>query len=606
MDAKQLARNILNHLGGADNIEEMIYCSNRLRFKLTDPSKVRTESLNATDGVMEFITRNGMFQVVVSKDIEEVYRHLKKYYILDSRGKSLRNEQTNLLERACLCLSYIFMPILPILLSAGLVKVVLTLLVSANFVLKDGMFYYVVSLFLQIIFRYYPLLIALSAAQYYRCNRGIAIIVAAVLLHSERIEESASIFAILVVVYLAAKVEYLIEQILDQEIFYYFRHLIVLAIMIPIALLVIGPIGSYAGYIFALGILSISQLVGFLVPAIIGFLYPILIFFGMQYGIMDISTSLSGTLGIDSLIGPGLIAAYIAQGVAAWMAAFYIREKKVRNLGILSGVASFGGVVEPGILGINLRLSKPLFSGMVSGGVIGLLFGLVGIRSVDKSLPGVLTLFAGRRLIINVLCILIAILIAALITYLIEFREVKKEEKITYLLPIRDHHEKASRDISRFQETEGEVVYAPLQGRVMPLAFVNDSVYAQETMGKGVAILPEEDILYAPLDGEVMVLFEKGNGIGIQSEEGAEIFIHIGINTSAIEEELFHTYVKIGDSIKKGDRLIQFDRNRIKDLGYDMITPISICNCDEYVDVISMIHQDIKAGSPMTKLVRRN
>lgn len=363
-------------------------------------------------------------------------------------------------------------------------------------------------------------------------------------------------------------------------------------IMGTLGLSVLGPIGSVVGEYLAVFFTFLSTNASWAPAVLIGGLLPLMVMFGLHNGVAPLGVMQMSNLGYDSIFGPGCVCSNIAQGTAALVVALRTREAKTKQLSISGGVTALMGITEPVLYGVNLPKKYPLVAAMIGGGCGGLYAGLTHTHRFatgSSGLPAVL-LYIGDNSLDCFINIIIALVISAVVTAV-----------VTYILSIR--FETGVADGNKQQETDrmaeesrtGETVEihrekgevkAPLKGSLIPLAEIGDGVFSEGVLGKGCGIRPDEGCVYAPFPGTVVSVADTKHALGLASEDGVELLIHVGIDTVALKGEGFHPLVKEGDSIACGQKLLEFDKEAIAQK-YPTVTAVIVTNSDDF-ETVSM------------------
>ena len=627
MDYKKLAYDLLPLVGGSDNISKLTHCATRLRFEFCDRSKVDAGAIEKTQGVISVVEKGGQFQVVVGNDVPITYRALINE-MGGTAGKASGNsgsdagseeEKPSVINRIVSVISTTFTPVIPALIGGGMIKAVLSILVLCG--LDDtSSTYAILNLISDAAFYFMPILLAYGAAIKFECNPVLAMTLACALLHPtwsvmvsagesidffhipvRLVDYSYSVIPIILSIWIMSYVEKLAEKYTPSIIKFFLKPLIILFVSVPIALLIVGPFGSFLNTVVESAANAINARASWLLPMLMGAFQPFLVLTGTAWAMTPIATVQISSLGYEIVNGPGMLASNIAQGGATLAVALKTKDKQLKQLASSSGFTAVMGITEPCLYGVILKLKKPLIASMIGGGVGGVYAGISGLVRYAFVSPGLAALpaFIGENPM-NI--------VHAVITCIISFAAAFAA---TWIMGFDDLAEKSTKpageDAPDSQSSTGKIshsaeVVSPLNGTIVPLSEVHDAVFSQKVLGDGIAVLPLDGTVYAPADGTVTTLFETKHAIGLESAQGAEILIHIGIDTVNLEGKYFTTHVKTGDSVKKGDLLVTFDKAAIEQEGYETITPVLITNTEHYTRIEASSGQDIKAGDLLLKL----
>lgn len=615
MNYQNLAKEILEKVGGEKNISGLTHCATRLRFNLKDDSKAQTEVLKKVDGVMGVVNKGGQYQVIIGSDVASVYQPLTKMANIQDEGVEEHKSNKKLLERLIDTLSGIFTPILPAITAAGMIKAVLSLLLAFSLVSKESSTYQVLNFMADAAFYFLPILLANSAAKKFRCNPYLAMMLGGVLLHPTFVSMVAaskesgetirlfmlpitnagyasSVVPIILIVWFLSYVEPIADRISPKPIKFFTKPLISVLVVGVAGLAVIGPIGTIISNVIATGVNSLNQYCSWLVPALVGALTPLLVMTGTHYGLVPIGINNRMTIGYDTLIYPGMLGSNVAQGGAALAVAFKSKKSEIKQLASSAGITAVCGITEPALYGVNLRFKTPLYSAMIGGGVSGFLMGILNVKNYTGGSPGFLTLpsYLGGESLNDFYFACMGAALSVVIAFVISY--------ILYKDPVEESEDKLeSQSVSSESNSHNAMkVVSPLKGTVVPLNQVNDPTFAEEILGKGVAIEPEDGRVLSPVDGTIATIFETGHAVGLLSDEGAEVLIHVGLDTVQLKGKYFSVKKAAGDKVKKGDCLLEFDLEKIRSEGYDTITPVIISNHSQYQAVKTAATGHIEAG----------
>lgn len=619
MDYSKLAGSILKNVGGEKNVSNVTHCATRLRFSLKDTSKANIEDVKKIKGVMGVVNKGGQFQVIVGSDVPNVYAEVLKLGDFQKGSSTDGGEKKGVVTAVLDVISGIFTPILPAITGAGMLKAVLALLTALGVMSTDSQNYYILNFISDAAFFFLPMLLAFTSAAKFKCNPYMAVTVAGVLLHpsfSALVTQgkavnfiglpvtlasySSSVIPIILSVWLMSYVEKFVDKISPKPIKFFSKPLITLLVVAPIALIAIGPLGTVVGLYLGKGINFINGKAGWLVALLMGAFSPLLVMTGMHYGLMPLSMQQFASVGYEAIMIPGMLAANVAQGGAALCVAVKTKNKELKQLAGSSGLTAVLGITEPAMYGVNLKLKKPFIGVMIGGGVAGLYAGIVGLKSFGFASPGLasIPIFIGpnaSNFINAIITCVIAFVVAFAATWILGFEDPLEEE---------DVKEEDNEKLPKREPLKNKInIASPLTGEVVPLSKVSDETFAQEIMGKGIAIIPAKGRVVSPVNGKVQAIFKTKHAIGLISEEGAEVLIHIGIDTIRLEGKHFTAHVENGDTVKVGDILVEFDMNAIKAEGYDIVTPVIVTNTADYLEVVPKEMKQVKEGDNILTII---
>lgn len=599
---EQLAHDIVEKVGGKGNINHVYHCQTRLRFTLADESKADTNALEAMDGVAKVILNAGVYQIVIGTHVKDVFEEIEPLVDLKERKDEKPAEKKNPLTVVIDFVAGTFQPVIPALSGAGMVKAVLALLVVMKVIDNTSQTYYLLNLFADGVFYFLPMLLAFTEAQKLKCNPILAVSVAAIMLHPNwgalvaagdpvsffdiipftLATYTSSVIPIILVVLVQSYVEKILNKWIQKCVELVFVPMLTFLIMGTLAFSVLGPIGSIVGNYLADFFNFLSDNASWAPAVLIGGFLPIMVMFGLHNGVAPLGVMQMGTLGYDSIFGPGCVCSNIAQATASAVVALRTKDKKLKQLAISGSITAYMGITEPTLYGVNLPKKYPLIAAMIGGGLGGLYAGLTHTHRFatgSSGLPAVL-LYIGDDTMTFFYNILIALVITVISTAIITYALSLKFEKKEVL---------AEEEAPALEEKKDTLIACPVKGTILPLSEAKDEAFASEALGKGVVIEPADGIVVAPFDGTIVTLFPSKHAIGIVSEDGAEVLIHIGINTVELNGKYFDANVKQGDVVKAGQTLVTFDKAAIEKEGYCSQVMVIVTNTNAYTDVTALV-----------------
>lgn len=608
-----LATQIIALVGGKENVANVYHCQTRLRFTLVDNLKADTEALEKLDGVTKVIINAGQYQIVIGTHVADVFEEIEK--LVEISQYTTTQEKKGIFDTIIDFVAGTFQPIIPALSGAGMVKAVLALLVVFNVITTDSQTYYMLNVFADGVFYFLPILIAFTQAQKLKCNPILAAGVAAMLLHPNwsalvtagdavnffnvipftLASYGSSVIPIILIIFVQSYVEKFLNKHIPKSINIVFVPMLTFLIMGTLAFSVLGPIGAIVGNYLATVFTFLAENASWAPALIIGTFLPIMVMFGIHNGVVPLGIMQMSQLGYDSIFGPGCVCSNMAQATAGAVVAFVTKDKTTKETAIPGSITAYMGITEPLLYGVNLPKRYPLIASMIGGGLGGLYAGLTHAHRFatgSSGLPAVL-LYIGDNTMTYFYNIIIAIVISIISTAIITFVLAKHFEK---------KETTDNLDTTQAPVITGQEVMSPLTGEVLPIEKAEDEVFASKVMGDGVVILPETTDVYAPFDGTIATLFPTKHAIGLVSDKGAEILIHIGINTVDLNGEGFKAFVKQGDSVTKGDKLISFDKVAIENAGYSSQTMVIITNGSNYNQIIKHDNQFSQTGDLILEL----
>lgn len=597
MTEKELASTLLMLVGGKQNIVAVEHCMTRLRFNLKDSSQADTQKILNIQGIISVVDKGGQYQIVIGNTVKDVYKEFIK--LGDFQNNEISDEKKGIVNKILDTISGIFIPIVPALAGAGMLKALLALLTMLKVVAPDSQTYQFLNFMGDSVFYFMPIIIAASASKKFHVNQFVAMGIGAILMHPtfmnmiavakesqtgleifglpvSLVSYSSSVIPIILAIWFMSYVEPITDRYMPKSIRIFMTPLITMLVVGIATLVAIGPLGNICGQLLGDAIGMLNHYVSWLVPLLVGTFTPLMVMTGMHYGLIPIGINLLATTGFDTVAGPGMMVSNIAQGGASLAVAFRCKNTEIKSLAASAGISAVCGITEPAMYGISLRFKKPLIAAMIGGGATGLFIGIMGVGRYAQVSPGLFALpsFLGEKGISNLIYAIIGCAIAFIVSFIISF-----------ILGIDEPKEDVKLNEQKEIKLDDEEIFAPLKGQVISLDKVNDSVFSSGSLGKGMAIIPSEGKIYAPADGTISAFFETGHAIGVTSKHGAEILIHVGIDTVNLKGKYFYPKVKQNEQVKKGELLLEFDLNKMKEEGYDCTTMIIVTNSQQYTSV---------------------
>ncbi|MDQ0049785.1 PTS system beta-glucosides-specific IIC component [Paenibacillus polymyxa] len=608
MSDKELSKKIVTLVGGEENVNSVFHCATRLRFKLKDRTKADKAALEATPGVITVVESSGQFQVVIGNNVGQVFEHMMAETNLQDADnpnakKEESTEKTNFLGKAVDIISSIFSPILGALAGAGLLKGLLALILSFQWINDKSGTYLILSAASDSVFYFLPVFLAITSSRKFKTNTFVSVAIAGALVYPaviaavsnpERlaflgipiilINYSSSVIPIILAVWVQSYVERWFNSFIHQSVKNIIVPMLSLLVVIPLTFLAFGPVGNLISQGLANGFTWVYNLSPLIAGAVAGAFWQVFVIFGVHWGFVPVMLSNIATLGYDTML-PMLTAAVLSQAGATLGVFLKSRNTQMKALAGSSTLAAIFGITEPTIYGITLKLKKPFIYACISGAIGGAIIASGGAHAQSFALPGLLALptYFGPGFLWVVIGLLVAFVLAVVLVMILGFDDPKEETAKTEASPIK-------KEVA----IEKEILVSPLQGKVLPLEQSSDVAFASGAMGKGILIDPTEGVLTSPVNGTITTVFPTGHAIGITSNDGAEILIHVGVNTVKLKGQFFDKRVKEGDVVKQGQSLLEFDIEQIKAAGYTTTTPIIVTNSAQYLDVLNTMETEVK------------
>ncbi|MEC0282843.1 beta-glucoside-specific PTS transporter subunit IIABC [Terribacillus saccharophilus] len=627
-DYPKLAGDILKAVGGEENIVNATRCATRLRLVLKRSKPSAKQEVNSLPGVITVVENNGQFQVVIGQHVGEVYDEFAKLVNLDTSDTDEDAPKGSILNRVIATMSAVFAPFIYILAAAGILQGALILINLPFPSFEDTSTYQVISFISWAPFTFLPIFIAITASRHFKSNMYIAVAATAALVSPDWATMAASIgegnsmnflglpltettytSSVLPPLFLVWILSYL-ERFLNKRIHEVVRPIIVpllsILIMVPLTLVVIGPITTLGANGIANGYNFLAEYAPWLAGAIIGAFWQVIVIFGVHWGITPLALANYDLYGRDSFQAYQTIAV-IAQVGAVIGVILKAKSKEVKRIGTSAGITGLFGITEPAIYGVTLRFKKPFIIGCISGAVGAIVASFFNpFYFAYAGLPGPLTIVNGinSEYPMSIWGILIGVAIAIVLPIiLIQIFGFGEDAAAQADSSVAADKKDAKAEASAAENNE-EVVHAPLSGKLLALEQVPDEVFSSGAMGKGLAIEPNENKVYAPFDGTIVMLAPTKHAIGLRSMSGAEVLIHVGLDTVKLNGEPFTLHVKEGDRVKQGDVLSEFDSEAIEAAGVQTITPIIVTNPANYKEIIIDDTETTTQGNDLLTVVK--
>ena len=635
MDYSITARQIIDLLGGEKNIKSLAHCMTRLRFGLADDSGIDDEKVKNVPGVLGVVRTGAQYQVIIGNNVQTCFAEINKLISVGENRSaekekepfSLKNFGASLLD----AVSGSIAPVIPVILGCGMVKILLILFDMIG-ISSELPTYQILTIIGDAGYYFLPLLIAYSASKKFNCHTTLSMAVVAVLLHPSLIDMiseqsttflrvpvtsasySSTVIPALLTVWMISKLEPLADRIFKSWTRTLLKPMAILLVCVPIELIILAPLGTIIGQGMAVVLSTAYNVAPWLTIGVYSALLPLVVMCGMHVAVFPYIFSNLDSLGYDYLQLPAMLAYNLGQAGAALAVAVKTRNKDLKATATAAAVsAGMGGITEPALYGVTLRLRKPLFASMIASGITGVFIGAVGIKAFAFSGPCLLSfpMFISSEYASNMILACIAAVASVVITFVLtlvmgwedpeEENGLEKEAGTENRMksgnaenPLVDERNENSTAQEEFR------VGSPLSGKVIDLSEVKDETFSSGVLGQGIAVEPSEGIVYAPFDGVVSTIFPTLHAIGLTDDTGMiDLLIHIGMDTVELNGEGYKAFCKAGDRIKKGDKLIEFDIELIKSRGYDTTTPVLVSNSQDFSEVLKLKLGEIAHDEPV-------
>ncbi|RXT30690.1 PTS beta-glucoside transporter subunit EIIBCA [Lacticaseibacillus chiayiensis] len=654
MDYSEVARSIVKAVGGKQNIRSLTHCVTRLRFYLKDEQKASDTAVKDIDGVLGVNHQSGQYQIIIGNGVGTYYDNIMALGGIqaanaDTTSDAAEDEtkgHTNLFDTFANFISSCMSPLIPALIGGGMMKVIVILLPLIHVLSTNSQTYKILAIFGDAPFYFLPVMLAFTAANYFKVSQILAVVIAGIMIHPDFLamvnaakpvhfigipvtlfNYSSSVIPILMVVWAMKYIEKGLKRVIPNSIKSIALPLLEIFIMGFLALIVIGPIGSFAGKGLSAAILFIQSKVGWLAMSLMAAFMPLIVMTGMHWAFAPIFLAASVATP-DSLILPAMLAANVAQGAASLAVAIRTKNEKTRQVaGAASISALLAGVTEPSLYGVTLKYRRPLYASMIAGGITGLFMGIVHLKAFAFAVPSFVALpqFMSNGQTQNFMFALIALVMSFVMSFVLtlvlgwddgpETTSVPKQKSnlATNEPALALADDTGSNGTVTESETDSDTVssgvrttkriYSPVQGELITMASIPDDTFAKGMLGKGCGIIPEDNHFYAPFDGTVETVFPTKHAIGLKSKTGIELLIHIGLDTVDLKGKPFTAHVSQGDHVKQGQLLMDADLKAIKAAGYDITTPLVVTNSKDFVEVTTSDKTQVSTQDPVLYII---
>lgn len=646
MSYQQLAREIINEVGGRDNIINVMHCATRLRFKLKDQTLAQSERLKAHPGIIMVVVSGGQFQVVIGNHVHDVYQEICRQNGPDEEAAEAATAEKpgNVFNRLIDIISAIFTPFLGVMAGSGILKGLLALSVACGWLSPASGTYQIWYAASDALFYFFPLVLGYTAGKKFGGSPFLTLTIGGALTHPLMIQAfqlstqtdassvaflgmpvtflnySSSVIPIIFAAWISCWLEKQCGKVLPAVIKNFFTPLICLMITVPLTFLLIGPAATWLSQGLAHGYQAIYALAPWLAGLVIGGIWQVCVMFGLHWGLVPLMMNNLAVLGQDTLL-PLVLPAVMGQVGASLGVMLRTHDAQLKVLAGSGATAGVFGITEPAVYGVTLPNRRPFIFGCIGGALGGAITGFCGVSAYSFGLASIFSLAqfippAGIDMSVwgASLGSLLALLVGCILTLIAGLpartnsTAKNAAEAVKNVAALPDSAASHRADIAPLAPAvidNADTLLAPLSGQLLALAKVADTTFASGLLGAGAAIVPHDNYVLAPFHGEVASLFATRHAIGLLSHSGIELLIHVGIDTVKLNGQYFTAHVKPGDTIQPGDLLIEFDRQAIKDAGFDLTTPVIISNSEDYAAVVTLANNElIPSGAPFLGVQR--
>lgn len=649
-----LAKTIIKDVGGKDNVISVVHCTTRLRFKLKDEKKANDDALKDTDGVVTVVKAGGQYQVVIGNEVADVYEAVLKEGGFSGGGQvaddDLDDSNMSLMDKAIDLISGIFTPILGPMAAAGMIKGLTAMCASFGWLAKTSGTYEVLYAIGDGFFYFLPLILAITSAKKFKVDRFTAITIGAAMcypamvamnsskkvlfdlfngtfLHSQvhatflgipiiSMNYTSTVIPIILAVWFASVVEKWCKKWIPTVVKTFLVPFVTLLIVVPLTFLIIGPLATWIGNALAAITSAVYNFSPVLAGILLGGFWQVFVIFGVHWGFVAVMMSNIAALGYDPILGLSLGASFAQIGVVLAIL-LQTKDQKLKGIALPAFLSGIFGVTEPAIYGVTLPRKKPFVLSCIAAGIGGGLIGFFGTKMYMMGGMGVFVIPAAigpkTGVDMSVYGLMIAMAVSFVLGFILQMvlgkksvdqaYDEKQAKTVQEVANQADTIAKAAPSLASTSDLNVSTeLVSPLAGELLPLSEVKDEVFSSGAMGEGIAVEPSEGVLHAPADGKVVMTFPTGHAIGMKTSDGAEILMHIGMDTVNLQGHGFETLVAKGDEVKAGDELVKFDIDAIHAKGYVVTTPIVVTNSKDYEKITVVSQGKVKVGQEILDL----
>ncbi|OCA98734.1 beta-glucoside-specific PTS transporter subunit IIABC [Clostridium beijerinckii] len=629
MDYSIVAKEIIEKIGGVNNVSSVIHCMTRLRFTLKDESIVNDDQVKKIKGVMGVMKKGGQYQIIIGNEVSKCYKEVLKLgnFSDSANNTESSNEKQNIITKVLDVVSGSMSATMPAIIGAGMVKVLVVLLTTIGLLSNTSQTYTILSALGDATFYFLPMILVISTSKKFNINPYTFAAVIGVMVYPDFVKllgagspvsfiglpvttasYGYSVIPVILMAWVMKYIEEIVDKITPAVTKNFLKPMLILLIAMPIAIIVIGPLGFLVGKGLSTVMYTIQDKANWIALPLMAAFMPLIVMTGMHWAFVPMALTALASPGYETLLLVAMLPSNLAQGASALAVSLKSKNKDLKQVASASSISALlAGVTEPAMYGVTIKYKKPLIASMIASGIAGLYAGIVALKVYVFATPALISIVQfidpnGSSNFINALITAaIAIVGSFALTWIIGFDDPANEESEESLIENKMEVKEAALD--KAEAKSEAIILAPIEGKSVSLSQVNDITFSEEIMGKGAAIIPSKGIAVSPVNGVISALFETKHAIGITAEDGTEILIHIGLDTVKLGGKHFIAHVKSGDKVKIGDLLVEFDIEAIKREGYEVITPVLVTNSSDYKDVLSLIDKDVKEKDELIKVI---
>lgn len=615
------AKEIVGLVGGEANVASLVHCATRLRFELKDGSKFQKEKLEKLSYVLKVLVSGGQYQVVIGPNVDAYYDAIFAVAKIEGGNNTTlqSTEKVKLSDKILKVISGAFSPLIPLMAGSGMIKALLTLFTTIGVMSDSSSTYLILSAAGNACFYFMPVFLGITISKQLKANAFVGEAIGAALLEPNftgllsaegavnflgipvtPIDYQATIFPIFIAILVYAYLDKSLRKVTPQSLQYFLVPMVCLMIMVPFTVILFGPVGTTIGNYVSSFVMWLFSISGTLAGIVLGAAYPFLTMLGLHWGFTPITLQNLDQFGGDIIEGVCVCAVWAQMGIALGS---YLKAQKNSKLKSIAGptfiTGFFAGVTEPILYSIVMEYKRLMVVVAISGACGGAIAGTLGVTMDAYVFHNIFSaaVMSYSPIWAYAIAVLTSLAVATILTYTWGLSGLDEEKAQDLQVMETESKSLKPSDVKMIS------VVSPLDGDVIELKEVDDEVFASGVTGKGVAIVPTNNVVVSPVEGTVSVLFPSKHAVGITTKDGVELLVHIGLNTVMLNGEGFTAFVKQGDKVVCGQKLLEFDKKFILSKGYSLQSPVLVTNADQFSDIVMNENQTVKTGEELYKVL---
>lgn len=614
-------KEIVGLVGGEANVASLVHCATRLRFELKDGSKFQKEKLEKLSYVLKVLVSGGQYQVVIGPNVDAYYDAIFAVAKIEGGNNTTlqSTEKVKLSDKILKVISGAFSPLIPLMAGSGMIKALLTLFTTIGVMSDSSSTYLILSAAGNACFYFMPVFLGITISKQLKANAFVGGAIGAALLEPNftgllsaegavnflgipvtPIDYQATIFPIFIAILVYAYLDKSLRKVTPQSLQYFLVPMVCLMIMVPFTVILFGPVGTTIGNYVSSFVMWLFSISGTLAGIVLGAAYPFLTMLGLHWGFTPITLQNLDQFGGDIIEGVCVCAVWAQMGIALGS---YLKAQKNSKLKSIAGptfiTGFFAGVTEPILYSIVMEYKRLMVVVAISGACGGAIAGTLGVTMDAYVFHNIFSaaVMSYSPIWAYAIAVLTSLAVATILTYTWGLSGLDEEKAQDLQVMETESKSLKPSDVKMIS------VVSPLDGDVIELKEVDDEVFASGVTGKGVAIVPTNNVVVSPVEGTVSVLFPSKHAVGITTKDGVELLVHIGLNTVMLNGEGFTAFVKQGDKVVCGQKLLEFDKKFILSKGYSLQSPVLVTNADQFSDIVMNENQTVKTGEELYKVL---